>query len=357
MLKNSLIVCLILLFAAPVFAQWDWVKNIDVSNPGTDLAADGARIKAIDNDADGNLYFTTQFGTATRRIWKVTDPLSATPTMGAFETPAADYSSLNGVDLCVDSTGKVYFEVDPGYDTSYVNVYLASGALDTSVGGGDGIIGPPITVNSVNKAPRSIWHVEGDDVILMGCWEANPTQIIAIDGTTGADYGNIDTLTCNDGDDVVDDADSQAFGIAYDPVDEAIYYNAFCDLIKVTSSTTADITDITTFDTYEVVGDNPRDADTAIGLDFDPDSRKIAFTAREGAAGAEYIDIYDIATDTIEATLGAESGLDGYMNVGGAPAIYTVDGITYVAALDYYTYEIEIWVNTGTAVENWNLFE
>ena len=334
-MRNILIFSLCLLFlSVSAYADWEWVKNIDAS----DVLGTG-RLKNIEADANGSLYFTTNFGGDPRYIWKIANPITeTTPNITQFTTDS--YGSLNGGDISISSGGNVYMELDYGYDTSEIRKYKSNGALDTSSYGGDGIIGPPV---GDNKSMRCICYVESENVLLAGTFEAYPVHLFSVNAITGATYENqINVYSCESEVGDVTAINSQAFGIDYDPVEKAIYYNAFGDLIKLTSSGTPDLTDLTTFDTYELIDDETRNASISIGLGMDLASRLVASTAYQGPGNAMQIIVYNMDTGEKE-FVGPVSGEDGYINLGGACDVFTFSEETYLAAMSYYGNSINLF--------------
>lgn len=345
MKKLLLVFCLIVLPMA-ASAEWTWVKSIDISS-----VLDG-RAKDVAADSNGSLYFTTYFGAATRHIWKVANPITeTTPAVTQFDSDSG-YPSSNAAHLAVDANNNIYLAMDTNdAATSWIKKYQSNGALDSSFGTGGTL--SPIVVGGANRRPRAIGLTGSPSNKILISFFMTPYSLGAVDALTGADGGAIiTTYGDSDGNDVADN--NELFqGIAYDDTENAIYGNAMADLIKLTGSS-ANLNDLSTFDTFTLVTSHPRLNSSALSLRLLDSQRWVAYTALEGAAAARQIGIYNIASG-MEEFAGAASGESGYINSGGACCIFEFGGSVYVAAVSYYGNTLEVFAGTSS-VEGWDQY-
>jgi len=349
MKRIALVALCLMVLGGFASAEWTWVKSIDCSNAVTD----GGRLKDIQADSSGSLYFTTYFGSATRRIWKIANPITeTTPTLAAFETPAADYNSSNAATLAINATGDVFLAMDTNDTaTAWIKKYKSDGTLDTTFGSSGTL--SPVVLNGTNHRPRSICFADSGSGKLLVATFSWPYYIGAVDALTGADGGAL-LATVGDSDDNGTATDIEVWnGLAYDPVENAIYGNAQADLMKATG-TSASLSDLSTFDSITMLQSNTRLNTSANGLCFLPSENLIAYTALQGTASAIEIGVYSILTE-LQDMAGEPAGYDGYINSGGACTLFTQGSSVYVAVVSYYSNTLEIFADTS-AVDNWSRY-
>lgn len=331
-------------------AEWTWVKTIDVSG----VLPAGSRVKDLEADAYGNLYFTGYFGTGNvNQIWKIANPITGDPPAITVFNTDGGYASTNAAHLAINpfESSNVFLCFDSGSEAdSWIKKYLPNGNLDTSFGSG-GVLSP-VVLNGTNMRPRAIAYTGGTNKLLVSVFvSTNENYLGILDADTGADGGAV-IATLSDRNDDGTVAESEVFqGIAYDPVGNAIYGNAMGDLIKVTGPS-ATLDDLSTFTDFTGVCLHPRINNSARGLGYLANRKWIAYTALMGDANAMQIGVYNIDAAT-EEFAGNASTEDGYINEGGACAIFEHDGATYVGAVDYYGNAIEIFTG-NTPVTDWN---
>jgi hypothetical protein len=296
-------------------AEWIWLKSIDCS---TQCDATSSSLRELCSDPSGNLYFNCYFGTPTS-VFKVANPLNDTPTITTFCTPAGDGgtgSTYTG--LVCDNEGNLFTGRDTAsYDTSWIDKYNSSGGLVSSFGVAGRV--SPVTAGAEEQGRRP-WHLSwtgpSTDMIMITLQKARPEQIALIDADTGAnaDFASpFTSLNCysdenNNGsidDEVaafINDASVYAtgkyHGHCYDESTGIIYADGGRKLVAVSSSGTADLTDLTTYDTYTLLSSvsNYKEANEN-ELAYDRTSGLIAYTA--GSQPVE-IAVYDTNTDTLE---------------------------------------------------------
>ncbi len=180
-----------------------------------------------------------------------------------------------------------------------------------------------------------------------------PYSLGAVDALTGADGGAIiTTYGDSDGNEVADNAEMFQ-GIAYDDSENAIYGNAMADLIKLTGAS-ANLNDLTTFNTFTLVKSHPRINNSGLSLRLLDSRGWVAYTALIGTANAMQIGIYSIGS-ALEEFAGNASGENGYINNGGSCCIFEFGGSVYVAAVSYYGNTLEVFTGTS-AVEGWDQY-
>jgi len=345
MKKVLLVLCLIVLPMA-ASAEWTWVKSIDISS-----VLDG-RAKDVASDSNGSLYFTTYFGAATRHIWKVANPITeTTPAVTQFDSDSG-YPSSNAAHLAVDANNNIYLAMDTNdAATSWIKKYQSNGSLDTSFGTGGTL--SPIVIGGANRRPRAIGLTGSPSNKILVSMFMTPYSLGAVDALTGADGGAIiTTYGDSDGNGVADNAEMFQ-GIAYDDSENAIYGNAMADLIKLTGAS-ANLNDLTTFNTFTLVTSHPRINNSGLSLRLLDSRGWVAYTALIGTANAMQIGIYSIGS-ALEELAGNASGENGYINNGGSCCIFEFGGSVYVAAVSYYGNTLEVFTGTSS-VESWDQY-
>lgn len=368
-MKRIVLTLCIVLLSASVMAEWTFVKRIDCS-PQAD--ATNSRLRELCADASGNLYFNTYFGTPTD-IFKVSNPLSDTPTITTFCSPSGGLGSTY-TGLVVDDFGNLYTGRDTAdYNTSWMEKYDSSGNLVTTFGSNGRV--SPIAAGGT-EANRRPWHLTwtgpSTHKILITLQKGRPEQLALIDANTGANAAtNPVSLTTfgdqdNDGNMVneiaayqIDPASTAAttkyFGHAYDEVTNTIYGNSGHKLVKVTASGTANLADLSTFDTYAVVsGSAPFAARNESVLAFERAQRLIAYT--KVSASPAKIAIWDITAES-EVLVGNDTG-DGVINSPYGLAFFTSGTDLYLAVNDNAAgvNDIVIYRKTPSNVDNWEQY-
>ena len=310
-----LMVCLcFLMVVSAANAGWDWVKSVDCS---TQCDATDSSLRELCSDLSGNLYFNCYFGSC-ESIFKVADPLAESPAISVFCTPSGDGgtgSTYTG--LVCDDDGNLFTGRDTGYETSWIDKYNSSGNLVASFGVAGRV--SPVVAGGEEEGRRP-WHLSWTgpttDMIMITLQKARPEQIALIDADTGANvdsaspYTSLNCYSDENNDGTIDDeiadfidnnnvyATGKYFGHCYDESTGTIYANGGRKLVAVSSSSSADLTDLESFDTYSLVASTTDYKDqNEHGLAYDSDLGLVAFTA--GFQPVE-IAVYDINADTVD---------------------------------------------------------
>lgn len=348
MVSKTLACLAVLATAATVHADWNWNKEIDISS----ALPTGARAKDVIADSNGNIYFTAFFGGGTNQIWKIADPLTATPTITTFNQDGS-YGSSNAATLAIDNNDNIYF----AYDTSdaadsYIKKYDTSGNLVTAFGTNGTL--SPIVMGGTNVRPRDIgFSGAATNKLLIGTF-GTVYEWGILDATTGADGGKAASLGDSNENGTIEPGEGEVYhGLCWDDTTATVYVNAQGDLVSV-GGTSASLSNIATFTDTTLVVDRARLNTSSNGLDYDATDRLIAYTASIGAVNAIKVGVYDIAAGT-EELVGAETGENGYINSGGSPAFMRSGGELYLVVVDYYTNALEVFESV-TGVDDWALY-
>lgn len=338
MLRKSLLLTVLCALNYATFAGgFSYEKSIDVSA----VVPSGAQLKAIAADSLGNVYFTT-FQSSSNYIYKITDP-AGSASVAVFNQDGAFFNT-DAACLAVDTSGNVYLSGYSATDGSdaFIRKYRSDGTLDPTFGN-NGVVSP-VVIGGANVRPRALAYVPSANVLLVSIF-GSPYTLGTIDCATGA--GSATTIQTK-GDQ--DDKASTAFGndifmgVAYDPVAQAIYGNAQCDLMKVTASGTPDLGNLSSFDTFQALTLHGRQNYSTHGLAFDPTTRLVAYTAMRcsDTSSGQMLGVYDLNTAT-EILVGAAPGKPGFINGGGAPAFVRSGSTLYLAALSALDRKVHLY--------------
>lgn len=328
-------------------AEWTHVKNIDVSS---DIV--GA-IKSIAVDGEGDLLFTTYFGSGDRPIYRVVDPLATSPTLTTFSS--TEYASTNGSDLAVDGDGNVYFIHDTNSDaTSYIRKFDSAGNVVTSFGTGGTL--SPVVFNiggtPTNRRPRAATVVAGDRLLAFS-W-GTPMVMAVLDAATGAPVGPaIDTGAATG------IADSFQ-GMDYDPATNTIVGNLRGNLYTIASTNPAatldNLADYTEF--TKLAGESYPAGNSNNGGSWDADSNLFAFTSSKSTPGT--VTIVDLNDPSSQTVLGEGlTGFDpGFLGTSGDVAFFRDGGELYLAVAAESLGEIVIFrLDEASSVADWMMHD
>jgi hypothetical protein len=188
-------------------------------------------------------------------------------------------------------------------------------------------------INGENRRPRAIAVTGSPSNKILVSMFMTPYSLGAVDALTGADGGAIITTYGDaDGDGNADNAEMFQ-GIAYSDSENAIYGNAMADLVKLTGAS-ANLNDLTTFDTSTMLTNHTRINNSSLGLRLLDSRGWVAYTALIGTANAYQIGIYNVGS-ALEEFAGNAAGEDGYINSGGDCCIFEFGDSVYVAAVSY----------------------
>jgi hypothetical protein len=356
-----LVLCLCVVLSSSAFATWTYVKSVDCSAQADSSLS---QLRTICSDSSGNLYFNCYFGTPVN-IYKVANPLDVTPTISIFCTPTGGLGSTY-TSVISDASGNIYTGKDGNtYDAnSWIEKYDSSGNLVTSFGT-SGRVAP--IVAGATEANRRPWHLSWTgpttNLIMMTCQKGAPEQVACINASTGA---NADTTIprtslntyCDENnngsiaDEITAVNTGKYLGHCYDESTGTIYGNGGRKLVKVTSSTTADLTNLSTFDTYSVVsGSQAYVHQNEEYIAYERDEGLIAYTKNNAAPFQ--IAVWDIAAATEELINDPTSGHASY-----GTAFFTGpdNGLYLAVAICNGSDDIYIFQQDGTAVKDWSLY-
>ncbi|MCC5877968.1 MAG: hypothetical protein JJU11_17255 [Candidatus Sumerlaeia bacterium] len=328
-------------------AEWTHVKNIDVSD---DIV--GA-IKSIVVDSQGDILFTTYFGSGDRPIYRVEDPLATSPTLTTFST--TEYASTNGSDLTVDGDGNVYFIHDTNFDTSsYIRKFDSAGNVVASFGSG-GTLSPVvfnIAGTPTNRRPRAATAVAGDRFLAFS-W-GTPMAMAVLDATTGAPVGlAVDTGAATG------IADSFQ-GMDYDPATNTIVGNLRGNLYTIESEIMgASLDNLAEYTIFtKLAGESYPAGNSNNGGSWDADSNLFAFTSSKSTPGT--VTIVDLNDPSNKTVLGEGlSGFDpGFLGTSGDVAFFRSGGELYLAVAAESLGDIVIFrLDEASSVSDWMMHD
>lgn len=303
-------------------AEWVHVKNIDVSP-----SINGA-IKSLAIDSQGDILFTTYFGTGNRPIYRVENPLSGSPVVSTFS--ATEYASTNGSDLTVDGDGNVYFIHDTNdAATSFIRKFDSNGDLVASFGNAGTL--SPVVFNidgtPTDRRPRTATAVDGGKLLAFS-W-GTPMVLTVLDAATGAPVGPASNTGAATG-----IADSMQ-GLDYDPVTNTIVGNLRGNLYTITSTNpAASLNNLADYSVYtKLAGDSYPAGNSNNGGSWDEESGLYAFTSSKTLPGT--VTIVELADPTNQTVLGAGLGASdpGFLGTSGDVAfLRTQDDLYLVVA-------------------------
>ncbi|MDK2971768.1 MAG: hypothetical protein PWP23_1523 [Candidatus Sumerlaeota bacterium] len=345
MFKNYCLVAAVAALAATASAQWTYEKHIDLSGQ-----INGSLL-SIASDSNGDLYLTTYFGTGDRPVYKVSDPLGATPVLSDFATPG--YTSSNGSDLSVDSSDNVWLCHDTNSEaTSFIKKMTPAGTLDAAFASAGTV--SPVVFNvagtPTNRRPRSITYVEGGKLLVFS-W-GNPMLLQVLDASTGAPIG--DAIDVGVGTGISDSMHDMVYDASTNAITGSLRGNLFQITSSNASATLANLPDYSIF--TKLAGDDFPAGNSNSGGTWDPTENLYAFTSSKTVPGSvTVVDLDDTGNQTVIGPAVSESG---HLGNAGDCTFFRSGGELYLAINCETLGDIAIYsFNAQASVTDWVLYQ